>query len=98
MYRKSAAILLLASLTDALLTDWGLRLHAVTEANPVMRMLYEQAYPLFYGVKLLLPFFLLLIPDKPHPKKYQTVLIGTAFAVYTGVLLLHSRWMWLNFL
>lgn len=98
MYRKSAFILLLASLTDAILTDFGLRLQVITEANPLMRFLYEHAYPLFYVTKAALPLALLLISERTAPKKYHIALIGTAYVVYAGVMVLHSRWMWLSLL
>ncbi|RAV03506.1 DUF5658 family protein [Paenibacillus sp. YN15] len=94
MYRKSIIFLVLAGLADAMLTDIGLRLQVITEANPFMRILYEQAYPLFYGVKLALPLLLLLISEKTAPQNYHKALIGVAFIVYTGVMLLHSFWMW----
>ncbi|MNC57354.1 hypothetical protein D3C75_1070110 [compost metagenome] len=98
MYRKSAFILIFASFADAMLTDFGLRLGVISEANPFMRFLYDQAYPLFYGVKLALPLILLLISERTAPRKYHQTLIGTAFIIYTGVLLLHVRWMWITLL
>lgn len=98
MYRKFAAILLAAGLADAVLTDLGLRLQIITEANPFMRLIYMHAYPLFYGMKLILPLALLLLLPKFTPRKYHITLIGAACIIYAGVMLLHARWIMLTLL
>lgn len=98
MYRKFAAILLAAGLADAALTDLGLRLQVITEANPLMRLIYMHAYPLFYGMKLFLPLALLLLSRHFTPKKYHLSLIGAACIIYAGVMLLHAHWIMLTLL
>ncbi len=98
MYRKIAVFLLAAGLTDAALTDLGLRLHVITEANPLMRFIYMHAYPLFYGMKLFLPLALWLLLSRFTPKKFHISLIGAACILYAGVMLLHARWIMLTLL
>jgi hypothetical protein len=81
-----------ASFTDAVLTDLGIRLGSISEANPLMRSLYQWNAPAFFLLKLALPLLLLLITPKLLTKPLQNLLYLTC-GIYLCVLSLHSVWL-----
>ncbi len=62
--------LILLALLDSLFTDIGIRQHYITEANPIMKYIYDTSVFGFYALKISLPIFLLLLLSKIKPKKY----------------------------
>jgi Domain of unknown function (DUF5658) len=86
------ALILLAFL-DSLFTDIGLRQHYITEANPIMKNVYDASVFGFYALKISLPLFLLLLLSKIKPEMYLMVLISSAVILYSVVLFLHIFWI-----
>jgi len=92
-----ALFLMLAALNsmDAALTLAGLHYELITEANPVMRILYEMHPAAFTCSKLSFSLFLLLfvftgrVPSSPIIKVLS---IAAAF-LYSAVLLAHLHWI-----
>lgn len=93
---KAGFFLLTLAILDSLFTDFGLRHNYITEANPLMRTVYETSIPGFYLLKISLPLLLLYLLAKIKPKKYLQVLLGFTLALYCYVLCLHI--IWLSFL
>ncbi|MFN0225588.1 DUF5658 family protein [Paenibacillus sp. KR2-11] len=83
--------LVAAGAADAFMTDFGLQAQMIEEANPLMRFLYENAYLLFYLVKIGLPVLLFILMRRVKRTYIQRLLIVPA-VVYAGVLVLHSFW------
>lgn len=87
-------LIFLCSLLDASLTDFGLREHFITEANPLAWHLYEISPVLFYGWKLLLP--LLLIFLYPKVLKRKSIRMGIKMTCYLFVVLMLYHGFWLT--
>jgi hypothetical protein len=87
------AFVCIASLMDAMLTDIGLRLQLIDEANPLMRYLYEHSYLLFYGFKIILPLSLFFLAAKVGKRLLINSLFRLSAVVYAGILLLHYYWI-----
>jgi hypothetical protein len=85
--------LILLAFLDSLFTDIGIRQNFITEANPIMKYIYDTSVFGFYALKISLPLFLLLLLSKIKPKKYLKVLISSAIILYTAVLFLHFFWI-----
>lgn len=85
--------LILLALLDSLFTDIGIRQHYITEANPIMKNIYDTSVFGFYALKISLPIFLLYLLSKIKPKKYLMVLISSAVILYSVVLFLHIFWI-----
>ncbi|QGQ97904.1 hypothetical protein EHS13_24955 [Paenibacillus psychroresistens] len=81
-----------ASFTDAILTDFGLRLGSIGEANPLMLWLYQWNAIAFFLLKLSLPLLLLLVIPKLLSKVLQNLLYLTS-AIYLCILSLHGVWL-----
>jgi hypothetical protein len=93
MNRILIAFVLLASTADACLTDAGLRLHLIDEANPLMRFVYDHSFAAFYACKILLPLSLFFLAAKVRKRVLITGLFRLSVAVYAGILLLHYYWL-----
>lgn len=93
MNRYLILFLCMASLLDAGLTDIGLRLDLIGEANPVMRFLYENNYLAFYGIKIILPFSLFFLAAKVGKRMLISNLFRLSAVVYAGILLMHTFWI-----
>lgn len=89
-------ILLVMSLIDAILTDYGLRLNLIDEANPLMRFAYESNVGYFYSIKLLLPIFLLLILRKLESTRLLKGMLFVTTGLYGIVMLIHVAWIFLS--
>lgn len=93
MSRTLIIFLCMASLLDAGLTDLGLRLQLIGEANPVMKFLYEHSYLAFYGIKIILPISLFFIAAKVGKRVFIHHLFRFSTVVYMGILLMHAFWI-----
>ena len=85
--------LILLAILDSLFTDIGIRQHYITEANPIMKNIYDASVFGFYTLKISLPLILLLLLSKIKPKKYIMVLLISAVTLYSVVLFLHFFWI-----
>ncbi|WP_172369510.1 DUF5658 family protein [Sporosarcina jiandibaonis] len=85
--------LILLAFLDSLFTDIGIRQNYITEANPIMKNIYDTSVFGFYALKISLPLFLLSLLSKIKPKKYLKVLLSSAVTLYTVVLFLHFFWI-----
>lgn len=83
---------------DTISTDFGIRQGHITEANPLMRFIYENNIPFFYSIKIILPLLFIYIITKLQPKKYIQFLIIMALILYTFVLFQHLYWITLIFI
>jgi hypothetical protein len=90
---KADLLLVLLAISDSFFTDFGIRNNHITEANPLMRFIYETSVFGFYSIKIGLPFLLLYILTKIEPKKYLQLLMGTTLFLYSCVLCLHILWI-----
>lgn len=89
----AGVILLLLATADSLFTDFGIQKKYITEANPLMRLIYDTSIFGFYVIKISLPFILLYILTVVESKKYLQVLIGSTLVLYCFVLLQHIYWV-----
>ena len=85
--------LILLAFLDSLFTDIGIRQQYITEANPIMKNIYDASVFGFYTLKISLPLILLLLLSKLKSKKYLKVLLSSTVILYTAVLLLHFFWI-----
>ena len=90
---QATIFLLVLSCFDTVFTDYGLRHEHITEANPLMRTLYEMNIVGFYLIKIGLPLLLMYLLTKLPQKKYLTLLIITTIILYLSVFLQHAFWI-----
>jgi hypothetical protein len=84
-----------ANISDALLTDYGIRSQQMAEGNPLMNWLYHQSFAAFFFIKILLPILLLFILFFLLPKKLSRTLSGLLIitcCIYLYVMFLHGVW------
>ena len=93
MSRTLIIFLCIASLLDAGLTDMGLRMQLIGEANPIMAFLYEHSYLAFYGIKIILPLSLFFIAAKVGKRLLINHFFRLSTVVYIGIFLLHAYWI-----
>jgi|GEM_PF-1987893 len=86
--------LTLLSLFDAIATDAGIRLRAVSEANPFAAALYDLHPAVFYGYKTVLPLLLLMLNRYIQRPSYVTKLIMAVTLVYGLLAVYHIAWMY----
>ena len=91
-------ILLFLATLDAFFTDFGIQNHYITEANPVMRIIYEVSLIGFYFIKIALPVLLIGIVSKLESKPYIVTLMNIAVFLYVSVLMLHFSWLTIAFI
>jgi hypothetical protein len=89
----SGIVLLLLATADSFFTDFGIQEKHITEANPLMRFVYDWNVLGFYAIKIFLPFVLLILFAKIEPKRYLWILIGSSLLLYSVVLIQHIVWM-----
>lgn len=89
--------LLLLTIFDSLFTDFGIKNNIISEANPLMRFVYESSIFGFYFLKISLPIVLLYVITKFELKRYIRILIGITLLLYIFVLFQHSLWITLLF-
>lgn len=90
---KAGIILFALAVVDSISTDFGLRNSHIEEANPLMRVIYDLNIALFYGLKISLPLFLLILLRKLKPKRVIRYLLGVALLLYSAVLIQHIFWL-----
>lgn len=95
---KMGIILLILATLDALFTDFGIQNHHITEANPIMRSIYEANVTGFYIIKIALPVLLIGIVSKIESKPFILILLNIAIFLYAIVLILHFFWLTLAFI
>ncbi len=93
MNRFGVYFIIAASAADAVLTDIGIRMHQVTEGNPLMAYWYHSSPAMFYGIKLLLPLALLYMYPRVMNRMMIRRMIGGASLLYGNVLALHCLWI-----
>ncbi|MFK7697041.1 DUF5658 family protein [Paenibacillus sp. HJGM_3] len=93
MNRIWIAFILIASILDASLTDIGLRLHLIGEANPIMSFLYDHMYVGFYALKIILPLSLFFLMAKIGKGMLVHGLFRLSVLVYVGILGMHYYWI-----
>ncbi|MFC4409934.1 DUF5658 family protein [Chungangia koreensis] len=86
-------LLFLLSILDAFYTDLGIRHQFITEANPLMNMIYEKTVIGFYGIKLILPLLMLFIVLNIKVKRHLWFLINGSLILYGVILYLHLQWI-----
>jgi hypothetical protein len=91
--RTLIIFLCIASLMDAGLTDVGLRLQLIGEANPIMAFLYDHSYVAFYGIKIILPLSLFFIAAKVGKRLLINNLFRLSAVIYVGILIMHTYWI-----
>ncbi|WP_223145585.1 DUF5658 family protein [Sporosarcina sp. ANT_H38] len=84
--------MLLAAI-DSFFTDFGIQKKYITEANPLMRFIYDTSIWGFYSIKIGLPLVLLYLLTKIEPKGYLKLLVGAAILLYSFVLFQHIYWI-----
>lgn len=95
---KLGIILLILATLDAFFTDFGIQSHHITEANPIMRNLYEGNLIGFYLIKIAFPILLIGIVSKLKSRPFIVVLLNVAIFLYVSVLFLHFFWLTLAFI
>ncbi|WP_318617592.1 DUF5658 family protein [Sporosarcina sp. YIM B06819] len=90
---KAGILLVLLAILDSIFTDFGLRNDYITEANPLMRVVYEASVIGFYGIKICLPLLLLYLLTRIEGKRYLRFLLGFALTLYSFVLCQHMIWL-----
>lgn len=85
----------LLNLIDAVLTVAGIESSLITEANPLMEMIYSFGLGVFIALKVLLSVALVLLTLYKKVPKSKLVKGLTLFAAasYTAVIGLHSFWL-----
>ncbi|WP_127531799.1 DUF5658 family protein [Paenibacillus kobensis] len=86
--------LTLLSLFDAIATDAGIRMQAVSEANPFAAALYEMHPVVFYGYKTVMPLMLLVLNRYIRRPSYITKLIMIVTLVYALLAVYHMAWLY----
>lgn len=95
---KMGILLLVLATLDAIFTDFGIQNHHITEANPIMRNLYETNEIGFYMIKIVLPLLLIAIVTKLESKPFLTVLLRLTIFLYVMVVVFHFFWLTLTFI
>ncbi len=90
----ASSILFLLVIFDTVFTHLGLQGGHITEANPLMRYLYDFHVGLFFLIKLILPILLIWLVTRLEPKPYIQLMIAGAIFIYTFVLLKHVYWIY----
>lgn len=94
---KMGIILLILATLDAFFTDMGIQNQLITEANPLMRIIYEVNLLGFYFIKIALPVLLIGIVSRLESRPFIVILLHIAISLYVCVLLLHFSWLAMSF-
>ncbi|MEX3621474.1 DUF5658 family protein [Viridibacillus arvi] len=86
-------LLLFLSILDSIFTDFGIRHNHITEANPLMKLVYENSVFWFYSLKIMFPLLLLYILSKVQLKRSLQLLMGAAIVLYSSVFIQHVWWI-----
>uniref|UniRef100_UPI00406BED95 DUF5658 family protein n=1 Tax=Sporosarcina sp. FSL K6-1540 TaxID=2921555 RepID=UPI00406BED95 len=86
-------LLLLLAVVDSFFTDFGIQKQYITEANPLMALIYDTNIWGFYALKISLPCVLLYLLTEIEQKRYLKLLVGSAILLYSVVLFQHIYWI-----
>ncbi|WP_197485377.1 DUF5658 family protein [Sporosarcina psychrophila] len=86
-------LLLLLAVVDSFFTDFGIQKQYITEANPLMALIYDTSIWGFYALKISLPCVLLYLLTEIEQKRYLKLLVGSAILLYSVVLFQHIYWI-----
>ncbi|HJF31253.1 MAG TPA: DUF5658 family protein [Sporosarcina psychrophila] len=92
LFVPGIALLLLAT-ADSFFTDFGIQQKHITEANPLMRVIYDWSILGFYTIKICLPLVLLIILTMIEPRRYFQILIVSSLLLYSFVFFKHILWI-----
>ncbi|WP_120978279.1 DUF5658 family protein [Cohnella endophytica] len=84
---------MILSFFDAMATDAGIRMHAVREANPFAKLLYETNVFVFYSYKIILPLILLSLLRYVSKQSFIHIWIILGTITYGAVAIYHIGWM-----
>lgn len=88
-------VFLSLSISDGLLTLWGLKLNVIEEVNPIMKLIISKSPTEFMAIKLLLPIlvgvFCWMVKDKA--RKLVIFILGFVISIYTLLIMLHVYWI-----
>ena len=85
--------LFISCLLDAVLTHLGIAFGAIEEANPIIMLVIQKSWILFYVIKLLLPLCLIGLQYlQPLKGRMKTLLVSTC-VIYSSILLIHLAWI-----
>ncbi|SDX57182.1 DUF5658 family protein [Paenibacillus sp. CF384] len=90
--------LVLLSFFDAFATDMGIRMRAISEANPFAAYLYETDPIVFYAYKIMLPLLLFFLIQNVSEKSFIKKWILIVTLVYALLAIYHLVWILLVFL
>ena len=85
-------LLVMLAILDAVFTHIGVQGGHITEANPIMRSLYDFNVGLFFVIKILLPVVLMRLLSRFEPNPFIQLMIAGTIFVYVFVLLMHIYW------
>jgi Domain of unknown function (DUF5658) len=90
---RPCLFLLVAGLLDAVLTHLGISIGIVEEGNPMMKLVIDKSWILFYLIKIFLPLALIgLFFYRPLTGWVKTLLLSTC-VLYLSVLVYHMVWV-----
>ena len=90
---KPCLFLLIAGLLDTVLTHFGIVFGIVEEGNPLMKLVIENSWSVFYLIKIFLPLALIVFfYIRPFTGWIKTLLISTC-VLYFSVLVYHLVWV-----
>ncbi|MBZ4688161.1 MAG: hypothetical protein PWQ96_471 [Clostridia bacterium] len=89
-------IIIMLNLWDLILTYFGLKLEFIHEVNPIMNILYNCNPVIFITIKAIIPTILLIfISGHVHKIKYCEYPLMFLFLLYSGLMILHLRWIYI---
>lgn len=93
--KQMAWLLLVLSILDACLTDIGLTIGMVYEANPLVRNLYAaDAFHLwFYLIKVTVPLIIVFLSYRVRTQRMVSLFFWIAMMAYLFILFFHIVWI-----
>ncbi|WP_432352462.1 DUF5658 family protein [Sporosarcina sp. A2] len=96
-YARSLWLLLILSLIDAGVTDFGLHQGLIQEANPLMAVVYELNRVGFYFIKLGLPISLFVLQPFVSQSSLVYRFLQVSVLLYIGITCMHGYWLLIHF-
>ncbi len=99
LFSTKQLLLMLLSLSvfDAIVTDFGLRLELIKEANPMADFVYGRSIFLFYSMKIGFPISLFALQPAVDRSRIVQWLLQFTIGLYAVVVGVHIFWMMLQF-
>ena len=91
-------LLLILSIADAIFTDYGLRNGYIDEFNKWVLFLYTNSLFVYYIIKIMLPFLLIILIPYVYKNKLIKIMFSTSLFLYTSVFIYHLGWIGYIFL